>query len=227
MATSSIEVVAINVGLPQTRVYDGEEIYTSIYKDPIDAPVYLSNVNFAGDGQGDLVHHGGLEKAVNVYCQEHYAYWEQELGQDIGLAAFGENLTVRGLPEEDVYIGDTFQLGEAVVQVCQPRIPCDKLNKKHGVPDLVARVRQTGYSGYYLRVLQEGTVAPGDTLVPLERDPHGVTVMYANNVFYHDTENVEALHRILAVEALAEVWQGIVKRRLAQLEEQKDAGEEA
>lgn len=220
--TRTIELLSLNIGAPQQRTFeDGAEFYTGICKDPVTEPLFLSQTNLAGDGQGDLVHHGGVDKAVNVYSIEHYPFWEKELGKPLGHAAFGENLTVRGLLETDVCIGDTFQLGEAVVQVSQPRIPCGKLNSKHNVRNLRTRVRETGYSGFYLRVLKEGMVSPAkDTLVLLERDPNRFTVAEANRIAYHDFDNLAALQRLHALEPLADAWKNFLGKQIADLQAQ-------
>ena len=155
-----IEIRSLNVGKPRDLQFGKKEITTGINKKPVSNPVYLSTLNFTGDGQGDLVHHGGRDKAVCVYSYEHYPYWEKELGKPLDFSAFGENLTLLGLTEDELCIGDSFQIGEAVVQVSQPRQPCFKLSLIHERKDMPLLIQNTGYTGYYFRVLKEGMVAP-------------------------------------------------------------------
>ncbi len=126
---NEFQLLSINIGLPKEVTYGGKVIHTGINKKQVKEPVYLSFVKFNGDGQADLVHHGGVDKAVCVYTSDHYPYWEKELNQNLVYGAFGENITVNGMREEDVCIGDTFELGQAIVQVTQPRQPCFKLAK--------------------------------------------------------------------------------------------------
>lgn len=173
------QLLSLNIGLPKEVTYGGKVIHTGINKKQVKEPVYLSFVKFNGDGQADLVYHGGVDKAVCVYTGDHYPYWEKELNQDLVYGAFGENITVSDMREEDVCIGDTFQIGEAVVQVTQPRQPCFKLAKKYNMPKLPLYFQETGYTGFYFRVLKEGWVSSVDTLKRLQSDPKGVSVAFA------------------------------------------------
>lgn len=213
-----MEILSVNVGMPQTVEFDGKELVTGIYKSPVSSPLHVSKTQLDGDGQADLVNHGGEDKALCVYCVEHYAYWKSALEKEMTYGAFGENLTVRGLLEEEVGIGDTYEIGDAVVQVSQPRQPCFKLAKRYDVVDLPVRVQDSGFTGYYFRVLQEGTIPVSPKVKLLAKDPAGVTVAYANRIKYHDKDNVEGIRRILAVEALSGSWRQSFQKRLAELE---------
>ncbi len=200
-------------------MYRGKEVATAIFKEPVSGPVFLSRLNFAGDEQADKVNHGGLDKAVCVYSLDRYPYFEKVLGRRLDCGAFGENVTVSGVDEEGVCIGDVFQLGEAVVQVSQPRKPCFKVALKWDLPDLPLQMEQTGYTGFYLRVLAEGWVAPDSELKLQQRQPKAVTIAFLNHIRYHDKTNGEAIRRILEVEELAESWRTVFEKRLGQLEE--------
>ncbi|NEW09843.1 MOSC domain-containing protein [Paenibacillus sp. SYP-B3998] len=213
-----MEIVSVNVGLPQTIVYQGKELVTGIFKTPISSSLYVSKVQLDGDGQADLVYHGGEDKALCVYSMEHYTYWEQKLNRKMELGAFGENVTVRGLLEEEVCIGDTFEIGEAIVQISQPRQPCHKLAKRYDVVDLVVQVQDTGYTGYYFRVIKEGMIPVQPQIKLMTRHEAGVTVAYANHIKYHDKKNLEAVERILAVDALSASWKDSFVKRLADLQ---------
>ncbi|QUG84114.1 MOSC domain-containing protein [Bacillus nitratireducens] len=208
------EILSLNIGLPKEVIYGGKLIQTGINKVETKEPIYLSFVKFKGDGQADLVHHGGVDKAVCVYSGEHYGYWGKELNQDLVYGAFGENITVSGMREEDVCIGDTFQLGEAIVQVTQPRQPCFKLAKKYNVPKLPLYFQETGYTGFYFRVLKEGWVSPVDTLKLLKSDSKGITVAFANCIMHKENQNMEGLKRILEVHALSTSWRKTFEKRM-------------
>jgi len=208
-------LLSLNIGLPKEVTYGGKVIHTGINKKQVKEPVYLSFVKFNGDGQADLVHHGGVDKAVCVYTGDHYPYWEQELNQDLVYGAFGENITVSGMREEDVCIGDTFELGQAIVQVTQPRQPCFKLAKKYNIPKLPLYFQETGYTGFYFRVLKEGWVSSVDTLKRLQSDPKGVSVAFANRIMHKEKQNIEGVKRILEVNALSNSWRKSFEKRIS------------
>ncbi|WP_242316132.1 MOSC domain-containing protein [Bacillus cereus group sp. BfR-BA-01355] len=208
-------LLSLNIGLPKEVTYGGKVIHTGINKKQVKEPVYLSFVKFNGDGQADLVHHGGVDKAVCVYTGDHYPYWEQELNQDLVYGAFGENITVSGMREEDVCIGDTFELGQAIVQVTQPRQPCFKLAKKYNISKLPLYFQETGYTGFYFRVLKEGWVSSVDTLKRLQSDPKGVSVAFANHIMHKEKQNIEGIKRILEVNALSSSWRKSFEKRIS------------
>ncbi|MEW4150518.1 MOSC domain-containing protein [Bacillus thuringiensis] len=209
------QLLSLNIGLPKEVIYGGKVIHTGINKKQVKEPVYLSFVKFNGAGQADLVHHGGVDKAVCVYTGDHYPYWEKELNQDLVYGAFGENITVSGMREEDVCIGDTFELGEAIVQVTQPRQPCFKLAKKYNIPKLPLYFQETGYTGFYFRVLKEGWVSSVDTLKSLQSDPKGVSIAFANRIMHKEKQNIEGVKRILEVNALSSSWRKSFEKRIS------------
>jgi len=209
-----VEIVSINTGKPVQVKFQNKEVSTAIFKTPANEPLLLSWLNFEGDGQADLVHHGGREKAVCVYSFEHYAYWENELRTTLEYGAFGENVTTRGLLETDVCIGDIFKLGGAIVQVSQPRQPCYKLSVKYGAPDMPLKVQETGYTGFYFRVLEEGLVSKSDSLTKISSHPKAVTVSFANQIMHREKEHTEGIKKILEVEELSENWRNTLLKRL-------------
>ncbi|TKH29501.1 MOSC domain-containing protein [Bacillus cereus] len=209
------QLLSLNIGLPKEVIYGGKVVHTGINKKQVKEPVYLSFVKFNGDGQADLVHHGGVDKAVCVYTGDHYPYWEKELNQDLVYGAFGENITVSGMSEEDVCIGDTFELGQAIVQVTQPRQPCFKLAKKYNIPKLPLYFQETGYTGFYFRVLKEGWLSSVDTLKRLQSDPKGVSVAFANRIMHKEKQNIEGVKRILEVNALSNSWRKSFEKRIS------------
>lgn len=207
-------IISLNIGTPQKLRFQGKEIETGLFKESVNKPLYLSTINFEGDGQADLKHHGGRDKAVCVYAFEHYPYWEQELAQQLPYGAFGENLTITGLLESDVYIGNIYKIGEALVQVTQPRQPCYKLAYRYHRKDFPFLVQNTGFTGFYVRVLEEGTVSPSDEIKLIEQNEHHITIAFTNEMMHHDKHNIEGIQSILAVDSLSESWRNTFTKRL-------------
>lgn len=200
-------VTSLNIGLPKKEIFHGKEITTGIGKRPVSGAVNLGKLGFEGDGVADAKNHGGIDKAACVYSLDYYPHWEETLGVKMPPAAFGENLTVSNLKEDDVCIGDIFELGAAMVQVSQPRQPCKTLAARFGRKDLAKLVVDSGYTGFYFRVLKEGIVKSGSPLILRKRDPHEVSIAFANYIFHHDCKNRNGIAKILAVPALSEAWQ--------------------
>jgi MOSC domain-containing protein YiiM len=199
-------IESLNIGRPVKETFFGKEITTGICKKSVAGPVCLRTTGFEGDGVGDLKHHGGPDKAVCVYSTDHYTYWEKTLGTILPPAPFGENFSVSNLDEAAVCIGDIFQAGIAVVQISQPRQPCSTLAARFGRNDMVKLVVDSGMTGFYFRVLEEGVVESGNALILREKDRHGITVSFANRIYHHDRGNREGIAKVLAVEALSGSW---------------------
>ena len=199
-------IESLNVGLPKKERFYGRELLTGICKIPVSGPLLLNKLGFDGDGVGDMKHHGGPDKAVCVYSTDHYPYWQEIMGMKLPVAAFGENLSVANLREDDICIGDIFELGTALVQVSQPRQPCRTLAARYARDDMIRLVVDSGYTGFYLRVLIGGQVEKGNTLILKERDPRRITIAFANHTYHHDNKNCEAIKRVLEVPALSESW---------------------
>jgi MOSC domain-containing protein YiiM len=166
-----MRVISINVGEPR-QVTDaaGNTVLTSIYKSPVDGAARVREHNIDGDRQSDLVKHGGPRRVVYMYPSEHYEYWRKQLpGTELPWGAFGENLTIQGLLEDDVRVGDRLRVGSAELVVTRPRKPCFKLAIRLGQRDMVARFRASGRSGFYLSVAREGELRAGDAIARVER----------------------------------------------------------
>lgn len=200
-----MKIVSLNISLPSLHQLHGGYILTSGYKTAVPSAM-LHFHSFEGDRQADLVNHGGIDKAVCVYPYDHYPYWERVLRKDLAPGAFSENLTIAEALETEVCIGDIFRAGEAVVQVSQPRQPCVKLAGKFQRKDLISEVVETGYGGYYLRVLKEGTVTQGDEFKLVTSHPARVSVAFVNEVLYHKRTNTEDIKRVIAVRELSPNW---------------------
>lgn len=180
---------------------------SGFYKEPVPGPLWLAHGNLEGDGQADLRVHGGPDKAVCVYPAARYPYWEHDLGlASLPAGGFGENFTVDGVVESDVCVGDVYRVGGATVQVSQPRGPCWKLARRWRVKDLAVRFQRTGFTGWYLRVLAEGSVRPGQDLTLVERPYPEWSIARANQVEYHGRDDREATAALAACEALGRSW---------------------
>lgn len=208
-----VELVSVNVGLPAVLGLNrGEPVTSGIRKTPVTGEtLHLDWLNLAGDRQADLEVHGGEDKAVYAYASENTAWWAGQFGQDLGPAAFGENLTTVGWLEADVCIGDLWGWGDAVLEVCQPRWPCYKLAMYRGRPKLPAEFRASGRTGWYLRVLEPGDVPVAGPVVLAERHPAGISVLDVHEARLHGT-SPERLEHLLDLEPLAEEWKYSLRR---------------
>lgn len=209
----SARLISVNIGNVQQLNCTDRVVLSGIFKTPVPASVQLAWEGVAGDRQADLRHHGGRDKAVNVYAAEHYAYWSKQIEGALGPGAFGENFTTEGLLEDAVCIGDTFAIGEARVQVTQPRQPCYKLAAKMRQPQFVRWVQQSGRTGFYLRVLQAGAVQAGDDVVLLHRAEPAVSIAEANRTMYAHPQR-DAVERLLAVAELSDAWRADLQGKL-------------
>ena len=180
---------------------------TGFFKQPVTGLVHVGRTNLSGDGQADLVNHGGVDKAVCVYSADHYPAWREELERDdFPYGAFGENLTIGGLTENEVCIGDVFAVGQVRFQISQPRVPCWKLARRWRIKDLPARVLRTGRTGWYFRVLAEGNIQAGDTIERIERSTPEWTVTRANEVMHEQKHDREAAAALAALPTLSQSW---------------------
>jgi MOSC domain-containing protein YiiM len=198
-----MRLISVCVGVPRAADWKGKPVTTGIFKQPVDGRVMMRSLNLDGDRQADLTVHGGPEKAVYAYPIEHYAYWRQEFPNDeLPWGAFGENLTVEGLLESEVNIGDRFRIGTAEVMVTQPRFPCFKLNLKFGRDDMVKRFLNSRLSGIYFSVVQEGEIGAGDAITLVSRDEHNVTVADIVQIYVREASD-DLVRRAIQVPALA------------------------
>jgi MOSC domain-containing protein YiiM len=211
-----MRLVSVNVGLPRTLRWGGRDVTTGIFKKPVEGRVALRRLNLDGDRQADPSVHGGAAKAVYAYPLEHYAFWREQLGQELPLGAFGENLTVAGLPlEDEVAVGDRFRIRTAELVVTQPRVPCYKLGLRFGREDMVKRFLASGRTGYYLAVEVEGDVGAGDRVEMLARHPARIPVAEITRVYASDRDDLAIIERLVALGALPQDWRSYFATRLA------------
>lgn len=202
-----MQVVSLNIAQPEWVDAGEKRVLTGIFKKPADGARPVRRLGIDGDGQADLVHHGGEDKAVYGYPHEHYARWADELGRDdFAMGQFGENLTTNGLLEADLCIGDTVRAGTALLQVSQPRVPCAKLGIRMGDRSFVRRFLESLRTGFYFRVLEEGAIRAGDALSIASRDTDGFSVRDIMHLHFFDKLNRAQLDRALALPALSASW---------------------
>lgn len=209
-----MSIATIAVGEPRTVSWNGEEVVTSIFKKPVPGPVLARRHNLEGDRQSDLQVHGGEFKAVYAYAAEHYDWWRARLGRELEPASFGENLTIRGLDEPALNIGDVLRIGDAELEATEPRIPCFKLGIRFGNPRMVKEFANSRRWGIYFRVVQEGRIAVADPVTIARRDPLRVPVYDVARVYLFDEDDA-TMRRLAAHERLDPGWRDWVRGRLA------------
>lgn len=212
-----MKVLSINVSLPKEVLDHGKSVVTGIFKKPVTGPVMARTLNLEGDGQGDLSVHGGVNKAVYAYPWEHFAHWQWVLGgRDLTPGAFGENLTIEGLTEGEVAVGDELEVGAARFRVTQPRFPCFKLGIAFGDPKFPKTFLQSGRTGFYLRVVKEGTVTAGDGIRRLEGEADGrMTIENFVKIYRTRKASKDELRVLLAHPDLSESWKSWLQEKVS------------
>jgi MOSC domain-containing protein YiiM len=201
-------LVSVNVGMPRDVLWQGRTVFTGVFKDPVAGPQAVSKLNVDGDGQGDLAGHGGEQRAVFVYQLDSYRYWERELGRsDFVYGQFGENFTIEGPGDDEVCIGDRYQVGTAVFEVTQPRVTCYRVGIRMNDPRIPALLVSHRRPGFYFRVLQEGDVQAGDEILKLASGQEQMTVGEVDGLLYLPGHARQQLLRALRVPALSPGWQ--------------------
>jgi MOSC domain-containing protein YiiM/ferredoxin-NADP reductase len=210
------KVVSLNVGEPRLVTYRGMSFRTGILKKPIGTPLTLKRLNFVGDKQADLSAHGGIDKAVYCYPFEHYDFWRRELGRaTLPMGQFGENVTTEGLLESELRIGDVLQIGAAVLQVSEPRIPCYKLVMHMSAgSDFSVRFLAANRTGFYCRVLEEGTIAPADAIALLSRDLSSPTVSEVIAATQFADRDPPKLRKVVRAKDISAKWRSRVRRMI-------------
>lgn len=200
-----MKLISVNVGQPKTYLYRDKEETTSIFKLPIAGKSFVSKRNIDGDGQSDLVHHGGELKAVYSYDITYYDHWKNILQRnDWQYGMFGENLTTVGLTDNNVSIGNIYKIGTVYLKAIQPRFPCFKLNIRFGIDDMLQQFMQQGKHGIYFKVEQEGILEAGDEITLAEGSKHNITIEQYVQCYYSKGSDKKILEEILSFELLPE-----------------------
>lgn len=211
-----MQIVSVNVGLPQEVEWKGQTVRTSIFKQPAAGPVAVLAEHLAGDGQADLRVHGGPDKAVYAYPLEHYDFWRQHVPPELLVpGAFGENLTTAGLLETDARVGARYRVGTAVLMAVQPRQPCFKLGIRLRDAGLVRRFEEARRSGIYFRVVQRGVVQAGDAITLIEPGDFAVTIQDMGDARVLPTPDLAKVRELLRVPFLSPSWRARLEALLA------------
>jgi MOSC domain-containing protein YiiM len=215
---------SIQIGMPKSYGFDNavdshdKPWATGFFKTPIEGPVFVATTNLVGDGQADLKNHGGTDKAVLAYSADHYPKWRDELRMpDMPCGAFGENLTIVGLTEGSVCIGDIFRIGAVTFEVSQPRQPCWKLARRWRMHELTGLVVRNGRSGWYLRVLEEGWIEAQMPVALIERPNPAWSIARANKILYHCKTDLPLTLELANVPRLADSWVEELRERAGRL----------
>ena len=218
-----MKLISLNTAQPKTVMINNEPVSTAIYKLPVQRSVWLAKMGLNGDGQADKAVHGGEHQAIYSYPFEHYAYWQKTLGlTELPYGTFGENLTITGLNEDSIQIGDILKIGEAIVQVTMPRVPCFKFGHKIGHPEILEDFLNSGRSGFYQRVLTAGSVKAGDEITLADRATDSISVRTALILQKLDLalatdEPKQLLNKALQIPSLAPLLKTVYLERLADL----------
>jgi MOSC domain-containing protein YiiM len=217
-----MKVISVNVGLPRQVSYGNRQIVTGIFKEPVKGRVKVAILNLDGDAQADLSVHGGLDKAVYSYSEEHYKYWKKVYPTiDMPFGMFGENLTTRGINEDMVNIGDQYRIGSSRLVVTQPRMPCYKLGIKFGRMDILEKLVHSQRPGIYYKILEKGELGAGDNIKLLYRDNNNVTINDIVSLYINDNsdgENIAKMKRATKLESLPEPWKIYFGQKIARLQ---------
>jgi ferredoxin-NADP reductase/MOSC domain-containing protein YiiM len=218
-------LLSVNVGLPRDVPWQGRTVYTGVWKHPVEGPQMVRRLNIDGDGQGDLHGHGGEQRAVLVYQIQSCEHWRQYFGRDdIGYGTFGENLTVDGLPDEEVCIGDRYRIGEAEFEVTQPRVTCYRVGIRLGEPKMAALLVSHRRPGFYMRVISEGHIEAGDDIVKTRTGPGALSVTDTDALLYLPKPDIAKVRLALQIPALSPGWQGSFRELLAAAQDGRAAG---
>lgn len=224
----SAQLLSVNVGRPQNVGWEGRTVYTGIWKHPVEGPRMVRRLNIDGDGQGDLAGHGGEQRAVLVYQIQSYQHWQTHFGRnDFSYGQFGENLTVDGLADDEVCIGDRYRIGEAEFEVTQPRVTCFRVAMRLGEPELPALLVSHHRPGFYMRVIQEGHIQAGDPIVKTRTGPAALSVADTDALLYLPGRDAKKLQTAVQIPALSPGWQQSFNDLLSGAEDANSTAEPA
>ena len=211
-----IKLVSLNITLPKKISLNdgGRNVLTGFFKKPVNEKIFLDELGFRGDGVGDSRIHGGKDLAVCAYFVDHFSHWKIELDREIKPGDFGENLSLAGINETQINIGDIFRLGEAEIEVSQPRQPCHKLNKVFDLQAMACKVQTTGYTGCYFRVKKMGWVKPDSLFQKIQEGSGKVSIEMLNVLLFKEKKNQDLLRKVVSLQALSIKWREKFKKRL-------------
>lgn len=198
-----MQIISTNLGKPTEISWNGKLITTGIYKSPVDTPLLLETESVSGDTIGDPKVHGGIYKACYLFSAEQYPYWKEKYPHlDWNWGMFGENLTVKGLDESQIKVGNIYRLGTALVQITQPREPCFKLGLKFGTQEILKQFIEHGWPGTYVRILEVGKVSSGDTMDLVEESGNPLTTQQFFSLLYNKEKDQSILKLAISNDSL-------------------------
>jgi MOSC domain-containing protein YiiM len=198
-----MKIISTNIGRPVTVIKNGKEVKTGIYKKSVKQPISLGFTAVIGDAVMDRENHGGIDKACYLYSADHYPFWQQKFPElEWSPGMFGENLTVEGLNEEEVMIGDIYAIGKAEVQISEPRRPCSILGIRFGTQKIVKEFYNSNYPGFYVRVLKEGQVKSGDQFILKERKEN-ISIKEVYSLLTNNNKNIVLAKKAISIPSLA------------------------
>ncbi len=216
------QLLSVNVGLPREVQWNGKTVFTAIWKTPVEGRRMARKLNLDGDAQGDREGHGGEQRAVYVYQIDSYRYWERVLGRnDFVYGQFGENFTIDGLSDDEVFIGDRYRIGGALFEVTQPRVTCYRVGLRMNEPRMASLLVAHHRPGFYLRVLQEGEVGVDDEITKIAEGPERMSVAVIDGLLYLPGHSRNQLQRAITIPALSEGWKQSFR---AMLESESSSG---
>jgi MOSC domain-containing protein YiiM len=213
-----MRLLSVNVGMPAKHLIDGKEVTTGIFKSPVPGSNRVRRLAIDGDGHANQPNHGGLDQALSVYSIDHYQFWGARFGRhDFSHGVFGENLTVEGMTETEMCIGDVLEVGTVTLQVTHPRIPCFRLSYRLGIPKFHQEQLESGRIGYLLRVLQEGEIAAGDEVRLVDREKRPTTVAQCIAATLLDQPLPDVLLELDRLPHLSQRWRAQVAAKLSRI----------
>ncbi len=213
-----MKLLSINISEPKKIIFNGKELITSIYKTPVNKEVEVGQLGIEGDRQADLQVHGGYDKAVYAYSHTHYSHWSDIMKKSFGeFGLVGENLTIDNFDENDVFIGDEYQIGTTLLQISQPRIPCYKIGIKMNSREFPKLFSQSGLLGSYMRVKETGSINIGDSVELSKRDDSSMSIFEISQLLFVDLKNIEGMKRAIGLKYLSEEIKEKFRERLMKL----------
>jgi MOSC domain-containing protein YiiM len=211
-----VTLVSLNIALPEKVNLNAgsKKLLTGIFKKPVGEKIYLDELGFRGDGVGDTRIHGGKDLAVCSYFVDHFPYWKAELEREMKPGAFGENLSLSGVNEKQINIGDIFRIGEAEIEVSQPRQPCHKLNKVFDLQAMACKVQKTGYTGCYFRVKKTGWVEPDSSMERIQEGLGNISIEAVNVLMFKEKKNPDLLKSVTSLQTLSIEWREKFQKRI-------------
>jgi MOSC domain-containing protein YiiM len=193
-----MKLVSVNRAYKQKIEFDGKLVDTGLFKEPVHSSVYLSSAGIDGDAIADLSVHGGADQAVYLYSSEDYQWWSSTLGKDLTPGVFGENLTTKGIDLRDLIIGDRLMIGNTILEVSAPRTPCFKLAVRMGDSGFAKQFVAASRPGAYARVLRDGNICAGDTLILVKTNDDFVGVVEVFDLWHAKQRSPQLIHKALA-----------------------------